>query len=90
VPAQAPPSDDGAEPPGGPGGPLTAREVQIAGLLARGLSNREVAAELVISQATVARHVANILTKLGFSSRAQVAAWVVRHGVDGAGNGTVP
>ncbi|HEY3687446.1 MAG TPA: LuxR C-terminal-related transcriptional regulator [Streptosporangiaceae bacterium] len=91
VPAQAPPPDDGGVAlPGGPGGPLTAREVQIAGLLARGLSNREVAAELVISQATVARHVANILTKLGFSSRAQVAAWFVRHGVDGAGNGAVP
>jgi DNA-binding NarL/FixJ family response regulator len=44
-------------------------------LLTAGRSNREIAAELVISQATVARHVANILAKLGFSSRVQVAAW---------------
>ncbi|TDD13223.1 LuxR family transcriptional regulator, partial [Actinomadura sp. KC06] len=43
----------------------------------RCLSNRGVADELVISPATVARHVTNILTKLGFSSRAQIAAWAV-------------
>jgi predicted ATPase/DNA-binding CsgD family transcriptional regulator len=54
---------------------LTAREQQIANLIARGLSNRAIAAELVISPATAARHVANILAKLGLSSRAQVAAW---------------
>jgi DNA-binding NarL/FixJ family response regulator len=57
---------------------LTPRELEIAGLIARGLSNRAIAGELVISQATVARHVANMLTKLGFSSRAQVAAWMAR------------
>jgi len=71
------------EPASAPGGPLTAREAEIATLLARGLSNRAIAAELVISQATVARHVANILTKLDFSSRAQVAAWAVRTGLTG-------
>jgi len=54
---------------------LTAREQQIATLIARGLSNRAIAEELVISPATAARHVANILGKLGLSSRAQVAAW---------------
>jgi predicted ATPase/DNA-binding CsgD family transcriptional regulator len=57
--------------------PLTARELEIAALIARGLSNRGIADVLVISPATAARHVANIFTKLGFSSRAQVAAWVV-------------
>ena len=57
---------------------LTPREREIATLIARGLSNRAIADELVISQATVARHVANMLIKLGFSSRAQVAAWVAR------------
>ncbi|TDD60339.1 response regulator transcription factor, partial [Actinomadura rubrisoli] len=56
---------------------LTARERDIARLVSRGLSNRGIAAELVISPATVARHVTNILTKLGFSSRAQIAAWAV-------------
>jgi predicted ATPase/DNA-binding CsgD family transcriptional regulator len=61
------------------GAPLTAREREIAALIARGLSNRGIADELVISPATAARHVANIFTKLGFSSRAQVAAWAVQH-----------
>ncbi|HEY3979650.1 MAG TPA: LuxR C-terminal-related transcriptional regulator [Streptosporangiaceae bacterium] len=56
--------------------PLTARELQIARLIARGLSNRAIAHELTISPATAARHVANIFGKLGFTSRAQVAAWV--------------
>jgi len=58
---------------------LTAREREIAVLIARGLSNRAIADELVISPATAARHVANIFTKLGFTSRAQLAAWVAEH-----------
>ncbi|HEY3687445.1 MAG TPA: helix-turn-helix transcriptional regulator, partial [Streptosporangiaceae bacterium] len=62
---------------------LTAREEEIARLVARGLSNKEVAEELVISPATVARHVANIFTKLDLSSRAQVAAWVAGRGAGG-------
>jgi DNA-binding CsgD family transcriptional regulator len=60
-----------------PPGMLTPREREIAQMIARGLSNRGIADELVISPATVARHVTNILTKLGFGSRAQVAAWAV-------------
>jgi predicted ATPase/DNA-binding CsgD family transcriptional regulator len=56
---------------------LTPREWEIAALIARGLSNKGIADELVISPATVARHVTNILTKLGFASRAQIAAWAV-------------
>ncbi|MFC0040010.1 LuxR C-terminal-related transcriptional regulator [Actinomadura rayongensis] len=62
-----------------PASTLTAREREIARLVARGLSNRGIAGELVISPATVARHVTNILGKLGFTSRAQVAAWAVDH-----------
>ncbi len=58
---------------------LTAREQQIAKLIMRGLSNRAIADELVICPATAARHVANILGKLGLSSRAQVAAWTADH-----------
>ncbi|MFG1686701.1 LuxR C-terminal-related transcriptional regulator [Nonomuraea sp. NPDC049269] len=61
---------------------LTVREREIAGLLTEGLSNRAVAAQLVISPATVARHVANIMEKLGFSSRAQIAVWAAEHGLD--------
>jgi predicted ATPase/DNA-binding CsgD family transcriptional regulator len=56
-------------------GQLTPREHQITGLIAQGLSNRAIAEQLVISPATAARHVANILAKLGFSSRSQIAAW---------------
>ncbi|MBB6546596.1 LuxR C-terminal-related transcriptional regulator [Nonomuraea rubra] len=54
---------------------LTSRELEIAGLLTRGLSNRAIAEELVISPATVARHIANIMEKLGYTSRAQIAVW---------------
>ncbi|MDP4502914.1 LuxR C-terminal-related transcriptional regulator [Nonomuraea turcica] len=58
---------------------LTAREHEIAGLLTRGLSNRAIAEELVISPATVARHIANIMEKLGYTSRAQIAVWAAEH-----------
>ncbi len=59
--------------------PLTPREHEIVLLITQGLSNREIADELVISPATAARHVANILAKLGFTSRTQVASWATRH-----------
>jgi non-specific serine/threonine protein kinase len=55
---------------------LTPRELQVARLLAGGCTNKEIAARLVISQRTAEGHVGRILTKLGFSSRAEVAAWV--------------
>jgi predicted ATPase/DNA-binding CsgD family transcriptional regulator len=55
---------------------LTPREHQIAALIATGRSNKAIAAELSISPTTVARHVANILAKLGFRSRTQIAAWM--------------
>lgn len=55
---------------------LTKREREVAGLVHQGLTNREIAEKLVISPRTAEVHVVNILTKLGFKSRAQVAAWV--------------
>ncbi|HEX4815541.1 MAG TPA: LuxR C-terminal-related transcriptional regulator [Nonomuraea sp.] len=58
---------------------LTVREHEIANLLTRGLSNRAIAEELVISPATVARHIANIMEKLGYTSRAQIAVWAAEH-----------
>ena len=58
-----------------PPGTLTPREREIVALVAAGRSNRAIAAELFISPATAARHVANILAKLGFTSRTQIAAW---------------
>ncbi|MEV4171180.1 LuxR C-terminal-related transcriptional regulator [Nonomuraea sp. NPDC049709] len=63
-------------------GGLTARELEIAALLTRGLSNRAIAQELVISPATVARHIANIMDKLGFDVRSQIAVWAAEHGID--------
>jgi predicted ATPase/DNA-binding CsgD family transcriptional regulator len=59
---------------------LTGREREIVPLLADGLSNREIAARLVISPRTVDGHVERILAKLGFSTRTQVAVWVARNG----------
>jgi non-specific serine/threonine protein kinase len=55
---------------------LTRRERQIAELIREGLSNKEIADTLVISRRTAETHVENILTKLGFTSRTQVATWV--------------
>ena len=58
-------------------GPLTAREWQVAGLIAQGLTNPQIAEHLVISPRTADRHVSNILNKLGFATRGQVGAWAV-------------
>ena len=65
-------------PPPDAGG-LTARELQVLALLATGRTNREVAAELVISDRTVARHVSNIFAKLGVSSRSAATAYAYEH-----------
>jgi DNA-binding NarL/FixJ family response regulator len=56
---------------------LTARQVEVARLIAKGLSNKEVAARLSISERTVEGHVEQICNKLGFNSRVQIAAWVI-------------
>jgi non-specific serine/threonine protein kinase len=57
--------------------PLTRRELEVANLVGGGLSNREIAEQLAISQRTVESHVENILRKLGFGSRTQVVGWVL-------------
>ena len=64
-----------------PAGTLSPREQEIAILITRGHSNRQIAEQLAIAPATVDRHVTNILSKMEFRSRAQVAAWVVMHGL---------
>ncbi|QSE90769.1 protein kinase [Rhodococcus pseudokoreensis] len=66
-------------PTAGPSTELTRREREVADLVAEGLTNRAIAARLVISPRTAAGHVEHVLTKLGFTSRAQIAAWVVEH-----------
>ncbi len=59
---------------------LTKREREVADLVAEGLTNKAVATRLHISQRTAAGHVEHILTKLGFTSRAQIAAWITEQG----------
>jgi ATP/maltotriose-dependent transcriptional regulator MalT len=66
--------------PGRPGG-LTEREIQVLRLVAAGRTNRAVAAELVISEHTVARHLNNIFAKLEVSSRAAATGYAYRHGI---------
>jgi predicted ATPase/DNA-binding CsgD family transcriptional regulator len=63
-------------------GPLTEREREVAVLVAQGWSNRAISEQLSITLATAARHIANIYRKIGFSSRAQLTAWVVGSGPD--------
>jgi predicted ATPase/DNA-binding CsgD family transcriptional regulator len=58
------------------GGLLATREAEVAQLVAEGLSNKQIGARLFISERTVASHVRSILNKLGFNSRAQIAAWM--------------
>jgi non-specific serine/threonine protein kinase len=58
---------------------LTAREREVAALVGRGLSNRQIAETLVITRRTAAAHVGHILAKLGFTSRTQVGIWAAEH-----------
>jgi len=60
--------------------PLSRRESEVAALIARGLTNKQIAAELIVAETTVDRHVSHILGKLGFATRAQVAVWVAERG----------
>lgn len=62
-------------------GGLSAREREVAALIAQGSSNREIAASLVVSERTAEAHVSNILGKLGFTTRVQIAAWAVEKGL---------
>jgi predicted ATPase/DNA-binding SARP family transcriptional activator/class 3 adenylate cyclase/DNA-binding CsgD family transcriptional regulator len=58
---------------------LSPRELEVAGLITEGLTNRQIAARLIIAERTVDTHVGKILSKLELSSRAQVAAWITAH-----------
>lgn len=76
----------GATPEPAPGAPpsgaaqiLTRREQDVARLVAAGYSNKRIATELVISVRTAESHVDHILTKLGFTSRTQIATWITEH-----------
>ncbi len=58
--------------------PLTEREREVAALVAQGLTNREIASRLVLSKRTIDAHIANILKKLDFAGRAQIAVWIAK------------
>jgi non-specific serine/threonine protein kinase len=74
----------GGRPTSGPGAsPLSAREREVAALIAQGLTNPQIAASLCISPRTVGVHVQNILIKLHAANRAEVAAQVVRGNLAG-------
>jgi DNA-binding NarL/FixJ family response regulator len=66
---------------GKPAAGLTQRELQVLALVARGLTNRAIAAELFISEKTVARHLSNMFTKLGLASRSAATAYAYEHGL---------
>jgi predicted ATPase/DNA-binding CsgD family transcriptional regulator len=81
-----------APPPRGGLPQLTRRELEIAGLVAEGLTSKQVAHRLVIAPRTVEGHVEHILTKLGFTTRTQIATWMASrqsadHAPDGPGGG---
>ena len=65
---------------------LTRRETEVLGLLGQGLSNRDLAARLFVSEKTVKTHVSSILAKLGVADRTQAALVAARHGLAGTGS----
>ncbi|HEU5102864.1 MAG TPA: LuxR C-terminal-related transcriptional regulator, partial [Roseiflexaceae bacterium] len=62
-------------------GNLTEREREVAALIVQGKSNGEIASALVLSKRTVEKHIANILSKLGLTSRTQIVRWAIEHGL---------
>jgi predicted ATPase/DNA-binding CsgD family transcriptional regulator len=72
------PTNAGPLPPSNAPGGLSPRELEVVTLIAKGLSNREIARALTITEKTAANHVEHIMTKLDFRSRAQIAVWAIQ------------
>lgn len=77
----APPQHAALSPPGRQPSPLTRREREVAALVARGLTDRQIAEALVIAEGTVGVHLTNIFAKLDLHARAQLAVWAAEHGL---------
>jgi DNA-binding NarL/FixJ family response regulator len=60
---------------------LTVREREVAALIGQGISNAEIAGQLMVSKRTVETHIGNILSKLGFTQRAQIVRWALEAGL---------
>ena len=69
---------------------MTAREVEVLRLVAKGCTNRDIASLLFISERTVHRHLSNIFTKLGVSSRTAATAYAFEHGLVSRGGWSYP
>lgn len=67
---------------------LTARQREIATLIAEGLTNAEIAERLVLTEGTVGNHLAHVMRRLGARNRVQVAVWAVEHRLRNAGGST--
>ena len=71
----------GASEPDRGSAPLSRREAEVAALVAQGLTNRQIAEKIIVTESTAAKHIEHILNKLGLTSRTQIAMWAAEKGL---------